>query len=241
MLSQAGVDAVAWVLALATVAPLALLIPGIGFGWWPLSSRLAFGACLGVGVFPLIQTAPETANIHTGQDLVVAAAQHALNGVPVVLGAAILLWATAMAAGVYDWGLAGEAGVGTPASGALPNGGLQFLLPLCSLIIFLELHGPVRLAAALIRASELKDAGILQYVASQLLASIELAVGIAAPILVVVFATEVALGVARGASGQQRAAWGTLRPLIVLILCALVLSRVLEEISAYTADRLGPE
>jgi type III secretory pathway component EscT len=233
VLDALDVDVGHLVVALARVAPVGLLVPALGLHWWPAPLRWGFSLVLALSVMPLVGPAAPVAPSAVWE----AASRALLSSIPVALSAAALLWAVAMAAGVYDQAL--RAGMGAQAveddgSPALP--GLSALVSLGVGIAFLEMGGPARVAKALLRSrpapGSLSD--VATAAVSQLLSSIEIAVGFALPALAVMVMSELVIAVARGASvSVALEAARPLRPVVALALIALLLSRVVEEMAAH--------
>jgi type III secretory pathway component EscT len=158
----------------------------------------------------------------------VAILVEAAKGVPVAIGASVSLWAATMAGGVIDDLRGGRESSALPnvESGATPMGALLAML---AAIVFLESGGPGRVVSALARP-ELGFAAPLAGATANLVASIELALAVAAPLLVASIVIEVASAlVARAASPSFiQPVLAPLRSLGILAVTALVLERVLE-------------
>lgn len=235
-----GVDASALLLGLARVAPVALLVPALGLRWWPVPLRVGFAFVLAVSVVPIVVPSPPP----IGPALVGTLVSHVLAGVPIALGAAALLWAVSMASGVYqqllDEPTAGAASEPLGEAG-IEAGGFTTLMSLAVWIAFLEMGGPARVALALARApvDPAEQPHVIATAVAQLVGSIELAVGFALPALVVWVLSYVVLAVARGIAIRP---WSdvlaSLRPLVALVLLALLFERVLEDVVAHVGETL---
>jgi type III secretory pathway component EscT len=150
------------------------------------------------------------------------------RGLPVALTAAITLWAATMAGGLVDDLRGGreQASLPTVERGATPLGALMAMLVA---IVFLETGGPARVARALSNPN-LELHGPLLRAAANLVSGIELAIAVAAPVVVAAIVVEVASSlVARSANPAHLVpVFAPLRAIAILGVTALVLDRMVE-------------
>jgi flagellar biosynthesis protein FliR len=216
-------DLASWALAWARVLPTILLVPAFGLGALALPLRLSVGLVLAASVAPALR--PVAAAPGSWPLLLL---EEALRGLPVALAAATALWAATMAGGLIDnlRGTREPAALPNVESGATPTG---VLLSMLAAIAFLETGGAARVAAALVEPAALTIPPLAR-AAFDLASGIELAVAVAAPLLVVAIVAEVALGLLLRASGPDLLASvaAPLRSLLILGAAALLLDRMLE-------------
>jgi type III secretory pathway component EscT len=226
-LEAGGLDLRAWGLAWARVAPTIAIVPAFGLRAVPAPARIALGLALAASIAPAVGPAADPAHPWPLQLAIEAA-----KGLPVALSAAIALWAATMAGGLIDdlRGAREQASLPNVEPGSTPMGALLAML---AAIVFLETGGPGRVAHALSdRNLSLSDP--LSRAAANLVSGIELAIAIAAPIVVVAIVVEVAGAlVARAANPAHLGPiLAPLRSIAILGVAALLLDRMIELVAA---------
>ncbi len=220
-LQSSGVDLRAWGLAWARAAPSVVLVPAFGLRAVPGPVRAALGLALAAGIAPALE--PVAASPWPWPVLLM---QQAALGLPVAISAAAALWVATMAGGVADNLRAGRESVALPnvEPGATPVG---VLLAMLVAIVFLESGGPGRLAAALADPG-LSFQGPLVRAAMDLSHGVELAVAVAAPVVVASVVVEIAGAlVARAASPAFiQSLIAPLRAIAILGVTALMFERM---------------
>ncbi|MCC6217408.1 MAG: flagellar biosynthetic protein FliR [Polyangiaceae bacterium] len=206
----------------ARVTPSLVLVPALGLRALPAAARVVLGGVLAMILIPAMPAPQGPAGAPL--ELLTEAAR----GLPVAATAAALLWAASQAGGLID-DLRRERGAaalpvvesGAPATGAL--------FSMLASIAFLETGGPARLTRALAQAPPPTAAAAVE-VAAHLVAGIELALALAAPLVVVSLVTELGGAlVARAATPAWiDALLAPARSLAVLCALALVLERIAE-------------
>jgi type III secretory pathway component EscT len=218
-----GLDLRAWGLAWARFAPTLALVPAFGLRAVPAPARIVLGLALAASIAPAVGAAAEP--VHPWP---IALAIEAARGLPVALAAAIALWTATMAGGLIDdlRGARERSGLPNIEPGATPSGALLSML---AAILFLETGGAARVARALSDPA-LQFSDPLARAAANLVAGIELAIAIAAPIVVVAIVVEVASAlVARAAHpAHVQPVLAPLRSIAILGVAALLLDRMLE-------------
>jgi flagellar biosynthetic protein FliR len=216
-----GGDLAPWLLAWARVAPLLIVVPAFGAAAVPAAARAGLGVALAAAIAPSIQPLPPNA-LPLGFELL----RQAALGVPVALGAAVLVYAAVMAGGAID-DLRGARETTSMSVFEGPTTSSGTLLGLLVLILFLELGGAARVVAALTHLD--REGPTLHEVAQQLAGSIEIALAVAAPLA----AAAIVLGVAEGLIARASvpahvsALLSPLRGVALLALFALLLDRIL--------------
>lgn len=218
-----GFDLRAWGLAWARFTPTLVLVPAFGLRAVPAPARIALGLALAASIAPAVKLAPDPTHPWPLQLAIEAA-----KGIPVALTAAIALWAATMAGGVIDdlRGSRDQAHLPTVESGATPMGALLSMLVA---IVFLESGGPGRVAHAL-SDPRLGFSDPLARATANLVSGIELAIAVAAPVLVAAIVVEVASALVSRAANPAHLApvVAPLRSIAILGIAALVLDRMLE-------------
>lgn len=221
-LAELGVTLEAWLRAWARVMPSLVLVPAFGGAALPAPARAGLGVALALAIAPALQPAAENA-----LPLAFELLKEFARGLPVAIGAALLVHTALMAGGAMD-DLRGAR-----ESAALPvfPGSATPLGALLGLLVILSFHlsgGPARLILAL--TVEGSSSSPLATIAAQISASVGLAVAAAAPLAVAAIVLSVAEAlIARAASPAHIV--GLLLPLrgvALLAVAALVLDRVLE-------------
>jgi type III secretory pathway component EscT len=222
-LEAGGLDLRAWGLAWARVAPTIAIVPAFGLRAVPAPARIALGLALAASIAPAVAPVANPAHPWPLQLSIEAA-----KGVPVALSAAIALWAATMAGGLVDdlRSAREQASLPNVEPGSSPTGALLAMLVA---IVFLESGGPARVAHALADPG-LTFADPLARAAANLVSGIELAIAVAAPLVVVAIVVEVAGAlVARAANpAHLGSVLAPLRSIAILGVAALVLDRMLE-------------
>jgi type III secretory pathway component EscT len=233
-LDRAGVSPEAWLLGAARLLPSVIFIPAFGLRALALPARLLFAFVLAASTgtafvpgAPLDRPWPS------------AIFAEVVHGLPVAVSAATTIWSASMAGNLADELRGGPAPSDFPTSDS-PSGPLGILLSLAASLAFLEFGGPALLAQALAAAPPVSLVSVTSVVRG-LVAGVELAVLIAAPLLVVLLFFEVfraLLGRATNAS-----LWAPLlapvRALSVLAIVALLLDRLVEGVALWMRSSLS--
>ncbi len=208
-----------WAVGWALLAPTVFLVPAFGLRALPGAARVALGLGLAACGLPGLQTSPKL-------PFELAVVVGLLRGLPIALVAATALWAASMAGGLIDDLRGGRDTVSMPVLG--PDGTpIGVLFGLVAAIAFLTTGGPARVMSALLLPFRAQGHS-LQAVARTLASGIELAVAIAAPIVVVLLLFEIAaVLVARAATpAPLQSTIAPLRGLVVLAVLAVVMERI---------------
>jgi flagellar biosynthesis protein FliR len=227
---ERGVDLARMAMAWARATPAVTIVPAFGLRALPTASRAVLALALAASIFPALPavSSPSPGPVWLGLVREVAA------GVPVAIAAAVPLWAATMAGGVADAlrGSSATTEAPTVEAGATPMGVLFSLLA-CSM--FFATGGPARVAAALILPTG-EPHPVLR-ATSDLTSGITIAVALAAPLLAASVVVEVAGAlIARAASpAQLHLLLAPLRALVLLVVLALVFTRMSEELAAVVA------
>jgi flagellar biosynthesis protein FliR len=210
-------------LGLARATPAVTLVPAFGLSAVPPQTRLSLGLCLGLCVAPAL-----SATATTEGPFVVALLREAYAGLPVAILAALSIYVAGMAGGLLD-DLRG-----TRDSVTLPNlpesmPPVAALFSLLASLAFLETGGAARVASALMATATL-PAWSWAAVARTLASSVELALGLATPLVAASLVLEVASAlIARAATPAFIApVLAPLKSLALLAVLALVLERITE-------------
>jgi type III secretory pathway component EscT len=235
VLSHSGVDAPAWLLASARLIPSVLLIPAFGLRALPILAQVSFAFILAGSVLPSF--APLAASDRPWLLLLVG---ELLRGLPVALGAATTIWAATMAGNLMDElrGAAPDPGLAVTDSPASPLG---ILLSLAACVAFLQFGGPARVTEALAAPATLTPNDV-RAVVRGLVAGVQLAVLIAAPLLVMSLLLEVfhALLARTTSAALWGAVFAPLRALSLLAIAALLLDRLVEGLALWLHATLPP-
>lgn len=200
-------------------APTALLVPAVGWPSAPLTFRLALGLGLGLAVAPYAAPPGHAADgswLELGRALL-------LGGV-VAVGVAAVFWAALMVGGMADRMRPGRPRV-DDAPGVLPEGPTSLLFGLLTALFFLAGGGVSRVSGALAELAWSTAEGLAARVAETCVASVTLAITVAAPVLLATLLLEGISGlVARSAPPLiVDTLLGPLKALAFLILLALAL------------------
>lgn len=232
-LESGGLDLRAWGLAWARFAPTLALVPAFGLRAVPPAARIVLGLALAASIAPAVASGADPT-----LPWPVALMAQAARGLPVAITAATALWAATMAGGVIDDLRASRDRAALPnvEPGATPSGALLSMLVA---IVFLETGGPARVARAL-SDPRLSFSDPLARAAANLVSGIELAIAVAAPVIVAAIVVEVAGAlVARAANpAYVQPVLAPLRSIAILGVAALVLDRMLELLA--TVARSSP-
>jgi type III secretory pathway component EscT len=233
-LGRAGIDPRAWLLGAARCLPSVILVPAFGLRALPLPAQLLFAFVLAGAALPGI-----AGNAVADLPWLYALVAEAARGLPLALSAAATVWGASMAGNLVDELRGGAQPAEFPGVDS-PSGPLGILLSLAASVAFLELGGPARLAEALAAAPPLASA-TFGSVARSLVAGVQLAVLIAAPLLVVALFIEVFRAVLSRATNAAlwAALFAPLRALSLLAILALLLDRLLEGVALYLRSSLA--
>jgi len=222
-LGVAGLDLREVGLAWARAIPAVALVPAFGLRALPMAVRGVVALGLMVCVAPALRPIPLR-----GEWWPWLLLEQALSGLPVAITAAVALWAATMAGAVVDdlRQATERTALPTLESSTTPGGALLGML---AAIAFLQGGGPARVAAALAEPGS-GVVGPLRGATFNLAAGIQLAVAVAAPVIVAAVVWEL------GSSLMARAATpafvapllAPLRSLVLLIAAALLFERMLE-------------
>lgn len=235
-LSQTGIDPRAWLLSWARLLPSVVFIPAFGLRALPVFARALFAFVLASSVAPALTPWAAT----EGHWLVVLGAQISA-GLPLATSAALTIWVATMAGSVIDEARSGrllQTEFESVDSAASPLG---VLLSLGASAAFLSLGGPARLTDALASAEPMSRAS-LHDVARALTEGCQVAVLIAAPVLLAVLFLEVFRGLLSRISNPLlgTSLLAGLRPLALLAIIALLLDRLVEGVVLWMDARLPP-
>jgi len=218
-------------MAWARATPAVTLVPAFGLRALPPESRAVLALALAGSIFP---TLPAISASAPEAPLWVGLLQQVALGVPVALAAAIPMWAATMAGGLADTlrGVTTTEEAPTVETAATPTGVLLSLLACC---LFFATGGPARVAMALIATSPAPDAVFRASV--DIANGITIAVALGAPLLVASLVVEVAGAlIARAASpAQLHLLLAPLRALALLVVFALVFTRLSEALASVVA------
>ena len=221
----AGMDLRAWGIGWARAVPTVLLVPAFGLRAVALPVRLALMLVLAASTAPAIRPIPALLGPWP-----IVVLMEAAKGLPVALTAAVALWVASMAGGLVDnlRGARETALLPNVDSGATPTGALLSMLVA---VAFLESGGPARVAEA-IAVPELELLGPLTRAVFDLAAGIQLAVAVAAPVVVVAIVFELggALMARAAAPALVQPLLSPLRSLAILLVLALLLDRLLHAV-----------
>lgn len=232
-LERWGVNPEGWLLAAARLLPTVLLVPAFGLRALAFPAQVLFAFILAASTLPF---APLDQPLE-GPWLMAVLGEVA-RGLPIAVSAAATLWAAAMAGNLLDE-VRGAHHPGDFPVVDSASGPFGVLLSLAASISFLELGGPARLADALASAGTV-DARSLWRVVRGAVAGIQLAVLIAAPLLVVLLVVEVfhALVARVTSPGLWLPLLAPLRALSFLAIAALLLDRLIEGLALWMHSAL---
>jgi type III secretory pathway component EscT len=234
-LGRSGVDPERWLRATLRLVPSVILVPAFGLRALPFPAQLLFAFVLSGATLPVVAGSLPPLD----GPWVVAALEELLRGLPVAVSAAAAIWGATMAGNLMDELRGGPAPSDFPLTDS-PAGPLGILLSLAASIAFLEFGGPAQLAQTLVSAPPV-TASVLADVVHSLIAGVQLAVLIAAPLLVVLLFLEVfhALLTRATRSGLWLSLFAPLRALSVLAIVALLLDRLVEGLALWMHSLLG--
>jgi flagellar biosynthesis protein FliR len=231
VLETGGLDLRAWGLAWARFAPTIAIVPAFGLRAVPTPARITLGLALAASIAPAVAPAADPALSWPAQLLIELA-----KGVPVAIAAAVALWTATMAGGLVDDLRGGreQSSLPTVEPGATPTGALLAMLVA---LLFLETGGPARVARAL-SDPRLGFVDPLARATANLVSGIELAIAVAAPVVVAAIVVEVAGAlIARAANPAYiQPVLAPLRSIAILGVTALVLDRMLELLATLAAS-----
>jgi flagellar biosynthetic protein FliR len=243
----AGIDLVATGYAWARVSATVTLVPAFGLRALPSAARGALGVALALAIAPAV-VVHHGALAAAGVTLPAAAwpvllLLEVLRGLPVALAAAIPLWGATMVGGVVD-SLRGDSSQLTSPVIDGQTTSLGVLFSLLATSLFLAGGGAARVVAALAALDQEGAAGSIAFsplatigaIAHQLAAGLQMAVALAAPLLVAAVMVEVGGAlIARAASpGQFQQILAPVRALALLGVLALVIGRLGELLARWS-------
>ena len=222
-LEAGGLDLRAWGLAWARFAPTIAIVPAFGLRAVPAPARIVLGLALAASIAPAVAAGSDPT-----LPWPIALLVEAAKGLPIAISASVALWAATMAGGLVDDLRAARDQANLPAvePGATPTGALLSLL---TAIVFLETGGPARVASAL-SDPRLGFSDPLARAAANLVSGIELAIAVAAPVVVAAIVVEVAGALVSRAAhpAYVQPVLAPLRSIVILGVAALLLDRMLE-------------
>lgn len=185
LLRESGIDVRAWSLGFARALPAVALVPAFGLNAVPAPVRPLLAAALGACIAPAL-----AARVDPSLPFVLALAREVLLGLPVALLAALAIYVAAMAGGLIDELRGARDGSLLPTfPEQLPSLGTLFAL--LASIAFLESGGAARVARVLAEP-ELPARFAWVSVAKLFAGSVELALALAAPLVVAAVLLEAA-------------------------------------------------
>jgi flagellar biosynthetic protein FliR len=213
-------DVGGWLRAWARVSPLLTLVPIFGGSALPAATRAGLGAALALAIAPALRPVGSQAF-----PLPLELAAEAARGLPVALGAALLIHAALMAGGAMDDLRGGRESSSLPVFDS-EHTPLGALLAMLVTILLLESGGASRLVATL--AQPVLAPTSLAVIVSQIAAVVSTAVAVAAPVAAVSLLSSVVEALlARAASpAHVSALLAPLRTVVVLAIAALALDRM---------------
>lgn len=217
-LTAGGIDARGWLLAWARVAPTLALVPIFGGSALPAGARAGLGFALAAAIAPALRPVGES------EPFALALALETARGLPIAIGAAVLVHTALMVGGVIDDLRGGRASVSLPVFDT-EQPPVAVLFGLLVALALLKSGTPARLVAAL--AAPAPEVGIVGIVHA-LTASVGIALAVAAPVvgLAVVLSVAEAL-LARAASpAHVKELLSPLRSIALLAVLALALDRI---------------
>jgi type III secretory pathway component EscT len=228
-LARGGVDAEAWLRGTLRLVPSMILVPAFGLRALPFPAQLLFAFVLAGATLPAVAGGLPPLD----RPWLYAALEELARGLPVAVSAAATIWGATMAGNLMDELRGGPPPADFPLADS-PSGPLGILLSLAASIAFLEFGGPAQLAQALASPAPLR-AHLLAEVVRSLLAGVQLAVLIAAPLLALLLFLEVfhALVTRATRSGLWLSLFAPLRALSVLAIVALLLDRLVEGLALW--------
>lgn len=217
-IAASGVDARGWMLAWARVSPTLALVPFFGGTALPAAARAGLGFALAAAIAPALRPVADA------QPFALALAIETARGLPVAIGAAVLVHTALMVGGVVDDLRGARAGVSLPVFDSEQTP-VAVLFGLLVALALLKSGAPARLVAAL--ATPAPEIGLVGIVRA-LTASVGIALAVAAPILGLALVLSVAEALlARAASpAHVKDLLSPLRSVALLAVLALALDRI---------------
>lgn len=217
LLEARGIELSTWALGWARVLPLVTILPAFGARLLPPVGRVVLGLVLGLLIAPALPALPAS-----NETWPLRLITEVLRGLPVALGASALLWAASMAGGVSDE-LRGGGQLARISMLEPDSSALGALFGLFAALGFLSLGGVTAALERLVAPSH--PANLPLAAVSDLVASVEIALSLAAPLIALVIVVEVAGALmARAASPAHIVVLlAPLRALAVLVGLALAL------------------
>lgn len=211
----------------ARLLPTALLVPAFGLRGLPATVRASVALVLAFAVAPALGTAPA----EPGGELVTLVVD-VLRGFPLALSAALPLWASTMAGGLFDeLRLARTEVKMAPLPDA--HSPSAVLLSLLSGFLFFAVGGPSSIAKAVIAAELSRD--VVEKTVGTLAAGAGVALVVAAPLVASAILSGAASAIlSRSPFAAARGAIPSLRGLAMLAFFAVALERVATLIALVT-------
>jgi flagellar biosynthetic protein FliR len=210
-----------WLRAWARVGPALVLVPIFGGAALPTPARAGLAAALALGIAPALRPVGD-AKLPLSLDLL----QEAARGLPVAIGAAILIHTALMAGGAID-DLRGARETSKLPLFDDPQTPFGVVLGLLVAIAVLESGGAARLVAAL--ADPAPKSSSLAVIAQQLGGAIGVAIAVASPVAAaaVIVSVAEALVTRAAAPAHVSSLVSSLRAILVLGVAGLALDRIL--------------
>lgn len=234
LLRSSGIDARAWALAWARVAPAVAIVPAFGLRALPFAARATVALLIAVLLVPAIEEAPaSSSSLSSSFSLPIELVIEIARGLPVALAAAVPLWAATMAGGLIDTLRGAQDNIESPVVEGR-TGAIGLLFALLAAALFLRTGGPAHVATALLDPPPL-SLGPFVRASANLVSGINVAVAIGAPILAAAIVVEVAIALlARAASpAQVHTTLAGAKSLVLLSLVGIFFQKVAEVIEAY--------
>lgn len=229
LLGSASADFGAWLRAWARITPTLVLVPAFGGAALPAPTRAGLGFALALAIAPALRPV-QTAS----SGLVLELLREAARGLPVAVGAALLVHTALMAGGAID-DLRGARDSASLPIFETEHTAFGAVLGLLVAIALLESGGAARLVSAL--ATETPTGGSLTVIVTQLSAAVSMAVAVAAPVAAAAIVVSVAEAlVARAAApAHVSALLAPLRSVALLAVAALALDRIAEVLVTFAS------
>ena len=223
-----GVELVPLTLAFARVFPALVLLPIFAARLMPVSARAALSFALAILILPGVRLQDTLSH-----RLPVELGYQALLGLPPALSAAAFLWAAGMTGAVIDDVRGQSQGQARILEQSTPVGTLTGLF---AAVGFLQLGGVDRLAGALLDADRAVHTPFLR-AAHNIVAGVDVALALAAPVLALVVVVDVAGGlVAKAAAPAHiQQLWTPVRAFLMLGALSLILNTILSVLTEVLA------
>jgi flagellar biosynthesis protein FliR len=220
LLAGVSADFAGWLRAWARVTPSLVLVPAFGGAALPAPTRAGLGFALAVAIAPALRPV-QAGSLSLALELL----KEAARGLPVAIGAAVLIHTALMAGGAMDDLRGGRESAVLPTFEG-EHTPLGAVLGLLVSIALLESGGAARLVSALAR--EVPESGSLDAIVAQLSAAVGVAVAVAAPVAAAAVIVSVAEAlIARAAApAHVSALLAPLRGVVLLAVAALALDRI---------------